>query len=124
MRRAWAIGVTSTVVCAASAETPSRSVHLSWSAPAGCPGPITFKSQVLGRTAIAAFVDGDAELRIDVNILPDKAGFVGTMQLGGASQTVTAKTCDEVVASLAVVAASALEPRRRRVPVREPRHSR
>jgi hypothetical protein len=85
----------------------SSEVKLEYSAPSSCPGEITFRTQVSGRTSRVTF--GPEGEKLVVRIVRAGGAFVGRAS-GAVEKEVRATTCDEVVAALAIVTSLAFEP--------------
>jgi hypothetical protein len=100
--------------CCRAAATPQPGaavvrVRLTFSAPPGCPGEVTFRSQVQARTTRVEFAP-EASPVLAVEIEKSEAVYVGKLGadwLSGASSEapLAAESCDEVVAGLALLAA-------------------
>src|SRR5258706_9026052 len=109
----------------AESEEP---VHVIFQAPASCPGRDEFLSQLRARTARVVLAAPDAAaFSVDVTIHVEKDQFVGQLTLGAGSvapaqRQFTAKSCETVVASLALAVALALDPEAQigEVPAGEP----
>ncbi len=103
----------------AHAAEPSPKAAFEYDAVEGCPGEFTFRAQVQARTAKLEVLppSGDkvasAPLGLVVRLSRAEAGYAGVLETwrNGASTSsqLTAPTCDEVVAGLAIAAALAAE---------------
>jgi hypothetical protein len=93
-------------------------VRLIYVAPPGCPGEITFRSQLQARTARLAF-DPDASDELRIVIERADHGYSGHVVWGEPPADATAlqaETCDEVVAGLALSVALRVDTEARAVP--------
>ncbi|MGZ3418236.1 MAG: hypothetical protein ACXVEF_19435 [Polyangiales bacterium] len=101
----WISAVFATALFARADD--STTLRLEYSAPPSCPGEITFRTQVTGRTSHVAF--GPQGKTLVVRITRAAGQFVGRAS-GAVEKEVRATTCDEVVAALAIVTSLAFEP--------------
>jgi hypothetical protein len=96
------------------ASSVSQRFLLEYSAPAGCPTEVTFRSQVRARTSQLEFVARDAP-RLSILIAAVEGAYLGRLSIGSAPEEPTtreieATTCDEVVAALALSTALHVDP--------------
>lgn len=105
-------------------------VRIEYSAPSGCPDHTVFEERVRDRSAALALAeDGELAWLFTVTLVNEPGGALGRLEFMDeegtrVSRTVAGETCDEVVSSLALITALALdarqEPARRELPRRPP----
>ncbi len=118
MRVASALAFLAVVASTGPARSEPAAVvyFLEYVAPAGCPGEVTFRSQVRARTSNLAFASGQVDApRLSILIAEVDSGYLGRMSFdsgpgGSTSREIEAKTCDEVVAALALTTALNFDP--------------
>jgi len=75
---------------------------VSWRAPEGCPDETSVRAQIAHRLGESR----ERAIRVEVEHAVDGDGFVALVSLDGAtSRTLTAATCDELVAAVALIVA-------------------
>ncbi len=118
MRVASALGFVAVVASTGPVRAePKPAVYfLEYVAPVGCPGEVTFRSQVRARTSNLAFANAEADApRLSILIAEVDSGYLGRMSVdsgasGSTPREIEAKTCDEVVAALALTTALNFDP--------------
>ena len=114
--RPWRVSIL-VAACAATAraESEEEAVRLQYTAPAECPDAASFAARVRERTARGRFAEPNELARtFDVELVPLAQGFSGSLEFlddNGAqvSRHVHGEQCDEVVSSLALITALALD---------------
>lgn len=124
MPRTLGVGFLTVLLGAASwlsarkAEARERTTifYLEYTASEGCPGEVTFRSQVRARTSKLDFAESPAGAqRLVVRIAALESGFLGRLSFEAApgelaAREVQAESCDEVVAALALTTALNVDP--------------
>ena len=112
----WALGcVLSTPVARAQQPATEEAIRFQYGAPAECPDLATFTARVRARTARGRVAAADELARtFAVAIAAEARGFSGSVEFlddtgSSVSRRVHGEACDEVVSSLALITALALD---------------
>jgi hypothetical protein len=118
-------GLACALVSIAARGTDVQPVHLDYQAPPECPTAAAFFAQVHARTLLVRLAsDAEPARIVKVDVTTDASASRGRLSVGEGAETsaareVTSRSCDEVVAALALFTALALDPTASSAPIEE-----